>query len=836
MRAVQAFRERQLRDSKKAKNASERKLERLIAKHGLVFHTKPRRAQKVCMLLGWKHPSYLFLLGMGAGKALADSEPVLMADGRWRRITDVRVGDAVMGRDGRAHRVLGVFPQGKKDIFKVSFSSGAWSLCSADHYWSVHSAKGRERVLTTSEIVEDGLVDRAGNARHYTPVLPPLVYTKTAKTLPIDPYALGVLIGDGALGGSNCSVTLGPTKQGVLQRLQGVLRLVQYNKLTWGVLGCRRALAGLGLRCKSRDKRLPAMYLRHPDPSVREAVMYGMLDTDGSDERGLAWSTASAGLACDFEELVRSVGGLTRRRKAKTVDGWAYHQMTVQLPVGRPRFMERAYVAGARKYGPTNAIRSIEPKGRASCTCIAVEGGHFVTRGHTVTHNSKLSLDLYANRRRAGQVKRALVLVPNVVNLGAWEQEVQKHAPRYRVRSVDAAGAEARWRIMEGRDHVVVCTYQGLAALVCGLKPDEKKQRRVMKLDKKLLKRVTDRFDLLVLDEITSIKNHDSVWFKCIKAMRKNIKYCYGLTGTPFDKEPSDLWSQFFVIDNGYTLGETLGLYRAAYFTSKYGYFGGIEHTFMRSKKGELARRLRNISVRYSEAECQDLPPAIGGLSGELMLVPVKLPIEQSKYYASAHNDLALAKKNDLATVKAAYTRCRMIASGWLGAKTDEGESVEITFKTNPKFDAVSDLLQKIPANEKVIIVCWFNATCRMLMARLKAEKHSAVLINGTTTAKAKRLAMASFCDMRSGPRVLVASTAISKGVNLQGAAKYMIFVESPDSSIERRQMEARIRREGGIKGTRYYYDVVVAGSVDEKILKSIVEGKKLHDVLVDRA
>lgn len=448
---------------------------------------------------------------------------------------------------------------------------------------------------------------------------------------------------------------------------------------------------------------------------------------------------------------------------------------------------------------------------------------------------SKLSLDLYANRKRTGRVRRVLVLVPNVVNLGAWEQEVHKHAPRCRVRSVDGDGAEARWRTMEGKDHVVVCTYQGLAALVCGLKPDEKKQKKVMKLDKRMVKRVTDAFDMLVCDEITSIKNHSSVWFACVKALRKEIKYCYGLTGTPFDKEPGDLWSQFFVIDGGYTLGETLGLYRAAYFTSKYGYFGGIEHTFMRSKKKDLARRLRNCSVRYSEAECQDLPPAVGGVNGELMLVPVKLPAEQRQYYDSAHRDLVGAAKGNLVLVEAAYTRCRMIASGWLGAKTDEGDAVEVTFKSNPKFDAVSDLLQKIPANEKVIIVCWFNATCRMLMQRLAAEKHKAVLINGTTTAKAKRAAMASFCDMRGGPRVLVASTAISKGVNLQGAARYMIFVESPDSTIERRQMEARIRREGGISGTRYYYDVVVAGSVDEKILKSLVEGRKLHDVLVDR-
>tara|TARA_R100001460_G_scaffold27881_4_gene55904 strand:+ start:4683 stop:6236 length:1554 start_codon:yes stop_codon:yes gene_type:complete len=444
---------------------------------------------------------------------------------------------------------------------------------------------------------------------------------------------------------------------------------------------------------------------------------------------------------------------------------------------------------------------------------------------------SKISLDLFANRKRIGQVSRLLVLVPNVVNLGAWEIEVSKHAPNLVAACLDQSGSSARWATIESSADIVVATYAGLATLVCG-KQDNGKGQNKMKPDANSLKRMANAFDMLVLDECTAIKNSNSLWFRIIRSLRKSIGFCYGLTGTPFDKNPIDLWSQFFVIDEGYTLGETLGLYRAAFFRQERGYFGGAEYHFKRKLKLPLARRLGNCSVRYSEAECQDLPPAVGGLGGDLMTVPVALPSEQRPYYDKVATELADSRKN-LTLVEAAYTRMRMICSGWLGAKTDDGERVEIKFRQNPKFDAVLDLLQQIPSNEKVIIVCWFQATCRMMMEALAGAKHSAVLINGETTATAKRRAMDEFCNGK--PRVLVASTAISKGVNLQGASRFMIFVESPDSTIERSQMEARIRREGGIKGTRYYYDITVKSSVDERILQALTEGRKLHEVLVDR-
>jgi len=432
---------------------------------------------------------------------------------------------------------------------------------------------------------------------------------------------------------------------------------------------------------------------------------------------------------------------------------------------------------------------------------------------------SKVSLDLFRNRRRAGQVRRMLVLVPNIVNLGAWEEEAHKHAPDASVVTIDQSG-QRRVAALLGEDEIAVMTYQGLVSMAKTIEPDE----------------IARHFEMLVLDECTAVKNANTKAFRILRKMRKRIEFCYGLTGTPFDKNPIDLWSQFFLVDKGDTLGETLGLFRAAFFRKEQGYFGGTKYAFKQAMKKKLARRLANRSVRYSEAECQDLPPAVGGIGNELMLVPVEIPSAALPYYEAIHSELRKAR-GDHQLVDNAYARMRMVSSGWLGARTDDGEKVEITFPENPVADAVLDLLNKIPASEKVIVVAYFQTTCALLLERIRAAGHRATIVNGALTKKQKLANLEKF-RQDSKMRVLVASTAISKGVNLQAASRFMVFAESPDSTIERSQMEARIRREGGEGKPCYYYDVVARpkkrAGVAERILESLTTGRDLHECLID--
>lgn len=146
--------------------------------------------------------------GTGLGKALRFDWPVATPDG-WRPISELAIGDSVIGSNGRAITVTGVYEQGVRPLVQVTFTDGATTICDEDHLWSVNT-KGRRhrglpwRVLTTKQIVAEGLDDQEGR-RHFIPVCDPVEYP--ARELPIDPYTLGVLIGDGALSQNSISIT-----------------------------------------------------------------------------------------------------------------------------------------------------------------------------------------------------------------------------------------------------------------------------------------------------------------------------------------------------------------------------------------------------------------------------------------------------------------------------------------------------------------------------------------------------------------------------------------------------------------------------------------------------
>ena len=435
-----------------------------------------------------------------------------------------------------------------------------------------------------------------------------------------------------------------------------------------------------------------------------------------------------------------------------------------------------------------------------------------------------LSISLFRNR----DAERMLVLVPNVINLPEWVSQVAEYLPGKTCTAITQSGREARLKAMEEGD-VVVITYQGLANVCSELAMVKKgrKMKKGWKYSSKTAKKVSSMFDMLIIDESTSIKNPTSLYFKAVRYIANHVPYVYGLTGTPFEKSPIDLWSQMLVIDGGYSLGESLGLFRSVFFNETENEYGYREYNFDGRKRSTLARRLRHASVRFTEAECQDLPPAVGGLSGgQPLLIQSSMPKEHQRYYDAAEQEFQSIQNGSITAVASAYARMRMVSSGWLGALTDDGEKVELTFKKNPKLDALMAKIEEL-GGEKVIIVHFYNHSGKLITDRLKKSKKSHVWIYGKTPGARKAEYLSAFKDP-SGPQVLVASPAIAMGVNLQSASRYMFFFESPDSSIVRHQLESRILREGGLEGARFYYDCVTRGSRDLEILESVIAGEDL--------
>ncbi|MEV3875361.1 PhoH family protein [Streptomyces sp. NPDC049906] len=362
------------------------------------------------------------------GRAQPIFTKVLTPEG-WRAIGSLRVGDLVVGSNGEPTPVLGVYPQGEKDIYRVTAQDGSWTLCCGDHLWTVRTASDRRRdkpwrVLETKEMIGNL---RAAHARRYELPLLTSPVRFPERPVPMDPYALGLLLGDGCLTGTTTPSfstadpelveALEAALPGVSVRHRGGPDYVLNRIASPGdvitlenpVTAALRQLDLWGSR--SHTKCVPDDYLQNT-PEVRIALLQGLLDSDGgpvtqSDRTcRVQYTTTSIVLRDDVIDLVQSLGGVayTRRRAATgRRPGRAYgrpvehrrdaHVVDIRLPEGIEPFRLRRK---AEKYAATGGgrpmrfIDSIESAGREEAVCIqvAAEDSLYVTENYLLTHNT----------------------------------------------------------------------------------------------------------------------------------------------------------------------------------------------------------------------------------------------------------------------------------------------------------------------------------------------------------------------------------------------------------------------------------------------------------------
>lgn len=343
----------------------------------------------------------------GGGKALDVREPVATPYG-WAEIGSLQPGDAVLGASGTACQVLGVHPQGRKALYRVTFSDGSHSDCTADHLWTFRNLHGR--VVTRKLSAWQAVPLRAGPDNRLQWWLPRhgAAQFATPAVLPVDPYTLGALLGDGGLTGRYPKFTsmdqdivdalvLPPGVVPRIEKCQGSGLATGYsltgrkghtNPLTTTL----RALGVMGLR--SEHKHIPAQY-KYAFTHDRIALLQGLFDTDGARHRGAVdFSSASLQLALDVQEIVEGLGGTATLSHAPTTH-LDRHRLYARLPSEMPLFRCARKRGAAPAKEPHRAVVGIEALGRTEeAVCIQVDAPDqlFRTRRHVVTHNTDISL------------------------------------------------------------------------------------------------------------------------------------------------------------------------------------------------------------------------------------------------------------------------------------------------------------------------------------------------------------------------------------------------------------------------------------------------------------
>jgi len=368
----------------------------------------------------------------GTSKAQPLDSKILTPSG-WTTMGSISVGDFVIGSDGNPTQVLGVFPQGEKEIFKVTFSDDSSTECCLDHLWLTQTEYERNKqkrarnggnpiytktpappqVRTLKEIQESILVSK-DHLNHSIPITQPVNFEPVQHY--IDPYILGVLLGDGCLRNQVSFTTIDseihekvrallPEKLSLVHRIENITYAIVYKK------GHKSPIKEELRRLKllnhlSFEKFIPDEY-KFDSTENRIKLLHGLMDTDGTtDGTYTSFCTTSDKLRDDVKFIVQSLGGTsshkTHRQNTYTYKGEkklgrVSYIVSIKLPNNICPFMlerKRIKLIPRTKYFPIRYFKKIESVGYKHAQCILVDAPNhlYLTDDCIVTHNTFISV------------------------------------------------------------------------------------------------------------------------------------------------------------------------------------------------------------------------------------------------------------------------------------------------------------------------------------------------------------------------------------------------------------------------------------------------------------
>ena len=174
------------------------------------------------------------------------------------------------------------------------------------------------------------------------------------------------------------------------------------------------------------------------------------------------------------------------------------------------------------------------------------EFSYFLDMG---TGKSILALALILYRQKLLQIQRALIIVPNVLNLEGWAEEIEKQTNlEYRLLY---GTKEERLLELEQDADIYLINYAGLQTVMASLqRHPNKKNKRQRAIDQKLVRKFTSKFQMVIFDEIHVAKNQESLIYKLCNQVSRKCTYRLGMTGTPFGRNPIDFWAQFYFFNS----------------------------------------------------------------------------------------------------------------------------------------------------------------------------------------------------------------------------------------------------------------------------------------------
>lgn len=392
-------------------------------------------------LIGFKRGEELITIvgRTGQGKEQPLSSKILTPNG-WKLMKDIQVGDFIFAGNGDVTKVSAIFPQGNKDVYRITFNDRTYAECGLEHLWKVKERRSynksgipirEEKVLTLAQMLNH-LDKYDKNSKQYKQqyaidyIPANIEFNSQLTSNDIHPYILGALLGDGCfVAGTEVRIACHEKDTQIIDTMNKFMPIDYYVHKTKGkneynlirkhkisyqpVNGTGRndiylKLNDLGLiGCKSNNKFIPKKYLYS---SLKERIwlLKGLTDTDGyaRNSNYQQFDTVSYQLALDFMELIRSLGGKASYIKRPThyqkdnvkIEGQTRYCINYSLDFNPYNLERKRNRWKSFRQVRTKFIVNIEKVRQEECQCIMLDHPEhtYITDDYTITHNTWIGL------------------------------------------------------------------------------------------------------------------------------------------------------------------------------------------------------------------------------------------------------------------------------------------------------------------------------------------------------------------------------------------------------------------------------------------------------------
>lgn len=325
-------------------------------------------------------------------------------------------------------------------------------------------------------------------------------------------------------------------------------------------------------------------------------------------------------------------------------------------------------------------------------------------------------------------------------------------------------------------------------------------------------------YDCIVIDELSSFKNHQAKRFKALLKLRPKIKRVIALTGTPASNGLMDLWAEFRLIDLGERLGRYISHYRQKYFKPDKTN-GMIVYSYkpLPGAEEEIYKKIGDISISMKAEEHLKMP--------ELLFnkYSVQMDEEEKKQYKNLKNTMVLElPEGEITAANAAALTSKLsqLSNGAIYADDEDVLTVH-----DRKLDALEDIIEA--SNGKPLLVCyWFKHDRKRIEERLKQK---GINFEGLE----KRDAIKRWNEGKI-PVGLIHPASAGHGLNLQSGGNTIVWFGLTWSLELYQQTNARLYRQGQSSETVVVIHIITKGTIDERILKALEQKNSSQNALID--